>query len=66
VIDKILFGKSLIESPLLLLSVMFTLVGIQFLVIGLLAELIVRVWHESQGKLPYKITRIVSCGQAEL
>jgi len=56
----------LIESPLLLLSVMFTLVGIQFLVIGLLAELIVRVWHESQGKLPYKITRIVSSGQAEL
>lgn len=66
VIDKILFGKSLIESPLLLLSVMFTLVGIQFLVIGLLAELIVRVWHESQGKLPYKIIRIVSSGQSEL
>ena len=58
VFDKIVFAKSLIESPLLLLSVMSFLVGVQFVVIGLVAELIVRVWHESQGKDPYRITTV--------
>ncbi len=58
VFDKVVFAKSLIESPLLLLSVMSFLVGVQFVVIGLVAELIVRVWHESQGKDPYRITTI--------
>lgn len=58
VIDKIVFAKSLIESPLLLLSVMSFLLGVQFIVIGLVAELIVRVWHESQGKDPYRIVQI--------
>jgi glycosyltransferase involved in cell wall biosynthesis len=59
VFDKVVFAKSLIESPLLLLSVMSFLVGVQFVVIGLVAELIVRVWHESQGKDPYRITTVV-------
>ena len=58
VFDKLVFAKSLIESPLLLLSVMSFLVGVQFVVIGLVAELIVRVWHESQGKDPYRITTV--------
>ena len=58
IFDKIVFAKSLIESPLLLLSVMSFLVGVQFVVIGLVAELIVRVWHESQGKDPYRITTV--------
>ena len=59
VFDKLVFAKSLIESPLLLLSVMSFLVGVQFVVIGLVAELIVRVWHESQGKDPYRITTVL-------
>jgi glycosyltransferase involved in cell wall biosynthesis len=58
IFEKVAFAKSLIESPLLLLSVMGFLVGVQFVVIGLVAELIVRVWHESQGKDPYRITTV--------
>jgi len=64
VFDKIVFAKSLIESPLLLLSVMSFLVGVQFVVIGLVAELIVRVWHESQGKDPYRITTVAEASPA--
>lgn len=65
VFDKVFFAKSLIESPLLLLSAMIFLIGVQFVVIGLVAELIVRVWHESQGKDPYRITAIHRSGAGE-
>lgn len=41
------------RNPLLLLSVFFLIIGIQFILIGLVAELIVRTYHESQGKPTY-------------
>lgn len=41
------------RNPLLLLSVFFAIVGLQFILIGLVAELIVRTYHESQNKPTY-------------
>ncbi len=41
------------RNPLLLLSILFLVVGVQFILIGLVAELIVRTYHESQGKPTY-------------
>ena len=43
------------NNPLLLLAVFFALVGIQILMIGLLAEMMTRVYHESQQKKIYFI-----------
>ncbi|MDT8304355.1 MAG: glycosyltransferase family 2 protein [Anaerolineae bacterium] len=48
------------DRPLLLLAVLLLLIGIQFLVMGLLAELVVRTYYESQGKPVYYIRDIVS------
>jgi hypothetical protein len=48
------------DRPLLLLAVVLVLIGIQFLVMGLLAELIVRTYYESQGKPVYHVRDIVS------
>jgi len=41
------------RNPLLLLSVFVFFVGVQFILSGLVAELIVRTYHESQGKRTY-------------
>jgi len=41
------------RNPLLLLSIFFFLVGMQFILFGLVAELIIRTYHESQGKPTY-------------
>ncbi|MDX9752958.1 MAG: glycosyltransferase family 2 protein [bacterium] len=41
------------RNPILLLAVFFALMGVQILMIGLLAELITRVYHESQQKKTY-------------
>jgi glycosyltransferase involved in cell wall biosynthesis len=48
------------DRPLLLLAVLLILIGIQFLVMGLLAELIVRTYYESQGKPVYYVRDIIS------
>jgi glycosyltransferase involved in cell wall biosynthesis len=42
-------------NPLLLLSVMLELVGVQFISMGLLGELLARTYFESQGKSAYTV-----------
>jgi len=42
-------------NPLLLLSVMLELVGIQFISMGLIGELLSRTYFESQGKTSYGV-----------
>ncbi|MFQ5740126.1 MAG: glycosyltransferase family 2 protein [Acidobacteriota bacterium] len=41
------------RNPLLLLSIFFFLVGVQFILFGLMCEIIVRTYHESQDKPTY-------------
>jgi glycosyltransferase involved in cell wall biosynthesis len=47
------------RNPLLLLAVMLFVVGMQLLGMGLLAELQVRTWHESQRKPVYLVAEEV-------
>jgi glycosyltransferase involved in cell wall biosynthesis len=49
------FGVSLIATPLPLLSATTGLSGILFLLLGIMAEVQVRTYYESQGKPPYKV-----------
>ena len=42
-------------NPLLLLSVMLELVGVQFISMGLIGELMTRTYFESQGKSAYVV-----------
>jgi glycosyltransferase involved in cell wall biosynthesis len=47
------------RNPLLLLAVFVFLLGVQLLTFGLLAEMNVRIYHESQGKPVYFIHEVV-------
>ena len=47
---KFFEGISLIQTPLPLLSCMSFLVGMMSILMGLLAEIMVRTYFESQGK----------------
>ncbi len=48
------------ERPLLLLAVLLVILGVQFLVMGLIAELMVRTYYESQNKTVYYIRQILT------
>lgn len=49
-----------IQSPLLLLSAMLEILGTMLVMMGVLAELLVRIYFESQGKKPYVLREVVS------
>ena len=48
------------NNPLLLLSVVLVIVGVQFILMGLLAELSIRTYHESQAKPPYVVREVIA------
>jgi glycosyltransferase involved in cell wall biosynthesis len=52
---KFFGGKSFIETPLPLIFVMASITGIMCILMGLLAEIIMRTYYESQGKSVYLI-----------
>ncbi len=52
---KLAYGVALTERPLLLLAILLVMIGVQFVTMGLLGELIVRTYHESQGKPIYTV-----------
>ena len=54
-----LFGnQSIANRPLLLLGILLMFTGVQFLTMGLLAELQARTYHESQDKPTYAIREV--------
>jgi glycosyltransferase involved in cell wall biosynthesis len=57
--DKLLFGRDIGGRPLLLLGALLIIVGIQLIGMGLLGEMLVRVYHESQRKPIYVIKKIL-------
>jgi glycosyltransferase involved in cell wall biosynthesis len=57
VYNKISRGVSMIQSPILLLSALFVILGTMFICMGLLAELLVRIYYESQDKQAYIVKK---------
>jgi glycosyltransferase involved in cell wall biosynthesis len=53
--EKLLLGKDIGNRPLLLLGVLLIVVGVQLLSLGLVADVVSRTYHESQGKRPYYV-----------
>jgi hypothetical protein len=51
--DEAIWGR-----PLLLLGVLLCLTGLILVSVGLLAELLVRIYHESQGKPTYVVKEL--------
>jgi hypothetical protein len=47
------------ERPLLSLSILFIIIGVQFLVMGLVAELVVRTYYETQNKPVYTVQTLL-------
>ena len=56
---KLVTGQDIGDRPLLLLAILLVVVGVQFVTMGLLGELVVRTYHESQGKPIYAVRRVL-------
>lgn len=58
-VEKLVFRHPASDRPLLLLGVLLILVGVVLVSLGILAELLVRSYHEMTGKPPYRVQRMV-------
>jgi len=47
-------------SPMILISFLFITMGVMFILLGLIAEIIIRTYHESQGKPIYTIKSTIN------
>jgi glycosyltransferase involved in cell wall biosynthesis len=57
---KLAGGVDMTGNPLLMLTVFSVLAGLQFFVLGMLGEVCVRTYYESQDKQPYAIRELVN------
>ncbi|RZM79229.1 glycosyltransferase family 2 protein [Leptolyngbya iicbica] len=56
---KVGLGQSIGDRPLLILAIVLLLGGIQLFCFGLLAELLMRTYHESQGRPIYRVREVL-------
>ena len=56
---KLGLGQSIGDRPLLILAVVLFLAGVQLFCFGLLAELLMRTYHESQNRPIYRIREVL-------
>ncbi len=56
--QKLFMGVGLGDRPILLLAVLLVFIGLQFITVGLVAEMITRTYYESQDKPIYNIRNI--------
>jgi glycosyltransferase involved in cell wall biosynthesis len=47
-------------SPMILISFLFITMGVMFILLGLIAEIIIRTYHESQGKPIYVVKSMIN------
>jgi len=57
---KLMHYKDFVETPLPTLSAMLIIVGVLLVVMGIVAEMLMRVYYESQGKDPYLVKRKIN------
>jgi len=63
--QRIVLGMPLADRPIVLLGILMIVVGVQFVSIGLLGEMLVRTYHESQTKPVYRVREIVEPAEAK-
>jgi hypothetical protein len=59
------FGHDIWGKPLLILGLMLVIAGIQLITIGIVIEIQMRTYFESQQKRPYKVRRIIAGAKAD-
>jgi glycosyltransferase involved in cell wall biosynthesis len=62
---RLFFGQPLSNRPILSLAILLIILGVQFVVMGLLGELVVRTYHETQHKPIYMIREILDPNSPE-
>ena len=58
-IERLLFGRALSDRPLFLLAVLMVIIGMQFVVSGILADIMIKVYYGQNERKNYLIEKVV-------
>ncbi|CAH0998711.1 Dodecaprenyl-phosphate galacturonate synthase [Neolewinella maritima] len=61
-----IMGQDIWGKPILILGALLVLAGIQLVTVGIIVEVLMRTYYESQDKKPYKVREIKRFGEVEL
>lgn len=53
-----IMGQDIWGKPMLLLGILLLIAGIQLITVGIMADLLMRTYYESQQKRPYKVRKV--------
>ncbi len=59
-VRKFLVGSGVVDSPVFILSALLFAIGVQSILLGLIAEMMVRTYHESQSKPIYRVRYVIN------
>jgi hypothetical protein len=62
-VQKLLYQVEIGGRPLLLLAILLMFIGIQFITMGLLGEMLARTYHESQDRPVYVVGEVLQGGE---
>jgi len=60
VIMKIMHIQNMTRNPLFMLTIMLIILGVLFIQMGILAEIMIRIYHESKEMPPYKVKETIN------
>ena len=63
--QRLVLGVRLADRPIVMLAILMVVVGVQFVSLGLLGEMLVRTYHESQTKPIYRVREVVELTSRE-
>jgi hypothetical protein len=58
-IERLFFGVGLSDRPLFLLAILMVIIGVQFIVSGILADIMLKVYYGQNERKNYLIERVV-------
>lgn len=58
-VRKLMENITILSSPIFIVAVMMAVLGFQSILMGLIAELLVRTYHEAQGKTTYTVREVI-------
>ncbi len=61
-VEKLVYHRAIGSRPLLLLAILLIFIGIQFVTMGLLGEMLARTYHESQDRPVYVVGEVLERG----
>src|SRR5271157_627367 len=64
ILNRLLFNASLADRPLFTLSILATIVGLQFIALGILADISLKIYYDQKHIKNYRISKIIESAPA--